>query len=340
MDDNNPESSTLVTLPLSRENFKDFMASLLGKPESVQGSVEGAFEIDFRGFEQLDYRIDNRIRQQNKSEFIQFTAKLFFDDDSSRSFSGVKSFKEYKEEKNLICTGFIFTWIYLVEFNDKGFFEKQEISVSSVRYDISYSVRHTNQTWGVEIAELIRKYIMGFVKTDVPLAGFRRKVIENIKGYNTFFLILAFLLSFVFLWIYLQERLTSCRSFSDQIGQFVGENILLGEKVDFLINFFNTCQAMALKENVIFLLFTFFSLIISSLLSGWISGLIYGLIKLPTYRFLLFTEASEKEKEKYFSRVSFWRNFWLVTVALGSIPAFLNRILWNYISEWWGYIFG
>ncbi|NEQ77208.1 MAG: hypothetical protein F6K23_31880 [Okeania sp. SIO2C9] len=71
-----------------------------------------------------------------------------------------------------------------------------------------------------------------------------------------------------------------------------------------------------------------------------LAQLILRLIKLPTYRFLLFSEASNKEKEKYFSRVSFWRNFWLVTVVLGSIPAFLNRILWNYISEWWGNIFG
>ncbi|WP_293056265.1 hypothetical protein [Okeania sp. SIO2B3] len=55
-----------INLPINMEAFKEFVVSLLGKPESVEGYVEGAFEIGFRGFEQLNYIIDDRITKQNQ----------------------------------------------------------------------------------------------------------------------------------------------------------------------------------------------------------------------------------------------------------------------------------
>ncbi|NEN92477.1 MAG: hypothetical protein F6K48_27685 [Okeania sp. SIO3H1] len=358
MDDDNLEippismerNKSSISLSVNREAFQEFVVSLLGKPDSVDGYVEGAFEIDFGGFEQLHQIIDDRITKQNQSLLTQFTAKLFFNDNSSFSFSSINSFQEYKERRNLICTGFIFTWVYLVEFRDKKAPEKQEISVSSeekwyyffggAKPTISYSVKCTNKVWGIEIARLIRNCTIGFIKTNVPLAGFRRKAIENSGVVIIFSFILVFSLSFVFLWIYSQGRLTSCRSFSDQIGQFVGGSIPLGEKVDFLINFFNACQETTFKDDTIVLFFVLIFFLPSFILSLLISALILWLIKLPTYRFLLFTEASKKEREKYFTRISiisWWRNFLLITVGVG---AFLNRILWNYISEWWSNIFG
>ncbi|NET26597.1 hypothetical protein [Okeania sp. SIO1I7] len=374
MDDDNLEippismerNKSSISLSVNRDAFTEFVVSLLGKPESVEGYVEGAFEIDFPGFEQLNYIIDDRITKQNQSVLVEFRAKLFLNDNSSLSFSGVKSFQEYKERRDLICIGFIFTWVYLVEFHDKKVPERQEILISSVEEDtpssaksesretesifrifdifvdqipkISYSIRCTNQGWGIEIAELIRTCIKGFVKTDVPFAGFRRNVMENPIMLQILTLILSYLLSFVFifLWIYSEERLTSCSSLSDKIGQFVGDNIPLGEKVDFLIKFFNTCQAVDSTEHLILFSVVLFSIFLSFLLDI----LILRLIKLPTYRFLLFTEASKKEQEKYFSKISGWRNFWLITVGVGSILAFFNRILGNYLLEWLGNIFG
>ncbi|MGD1701223.1 hypothetical protein [Dapis sp. BLCC M229] len=281
------------------------------------------------------------------------------------SFSGIKSFLEYKERKNLICTGFIFTWVYLVEFHDKKVPERQEISVSSVEegtpssaksksrkkksisqiFDvgfvdqipkISYSIRCTNQGWGIEIAELVRNCIIGFVKTYLPFAGFRRKAMENPIMLQIPSLILGFLLSLIFLWIYSRESLISCWNFSDKIGHFLGENVPPGKKLDFLIDFFNTCKVIDSKQDIILFPLSLFSLFTSLLLAQFI----LRLIKLPTYRFILFTEVSNKERNEYFSKISGRKNFWLTTVIVGSILTLLNRILWNYISEWWGNIFG
>ncbi len=374
MDDDNLEIPPIsmerkrssISLSVDRDAFTEFVVSLLGKPESVEGYIEGAFEIDVGGFDQLNQIIDDRITKQNQSVLIEFRANLFFNDNSSFSFSGIKSFQEYKERRNLICTGFIFTWVYLVEFHDKKIPERQEISVLSVEegtpssaksdsrnkkliseiFDvsfvdkipkISYLIRCTNQGWGIEIAEIVRNCIIGFVKTvDVPFAGFRRNAMENPIVLQIPSLILGFLLSLVLLWIYSQESLISCWNFSGKTGQFVGDNVLPGKKLDFLINFFNTCKVMDSKKDILLFPLAFFS-VFSSLL---FAQLIIRLIQLPDYRFLLFTEESKKEREKYLtriSRVNWWRNFLLITVGVG---AFLNRILWNYISEWWINIFG
>ncbi|OZH54786.1 hypothetical protein AFK68_08740 [Hydrocoleum sp. CS-953] len=134
------------------------------------------------------------------------------------------------------------------------------------------------------------------------------------------------------MWIYSQESLISCWNFSGKIGQFVGDNVLPGKKLDFLINFFNTCKVIDSKNDLLLFPLAFFSFFTSLLFAQ----LILRLIKLPTYRFLLFTEESKKEREKYFTRISWWRNFWLITVGVGSILAFLNRILGNYLLEWLG----
>ncbi|NEP82014.1 MAG: hypothetical protein F6K39_30045 [Okeania sp. SIO3B3] len=375
MDDDNLEipnismerNKSSISLSVNREAFTEFVVSLLGKPESVEGYIEGAFEIDFGGFEQLNYIIDDRITKQNQSVLVEFRAKLFFNDNSSLSFSGVKSFQEYKERRNLICTGFIFTWVYLVEFHDKKVPEKQEISVFSVEegtpssakseskkeksisqiFDvgfadqipkISYSIRCTNQGWGIEISELVRNCIKGFVKTDVPFAGFRRKVIEILEEFPlSFFYLLLFL---VLPFIDSKDNSTSCLNLSDKISQFLGDNISVGEKVDFLIKFVNACDPKTSETkdsiNFFFLIGIIFTLIV---LTFVLLMLIIWLIKLPTYRFLLFTEASEKERDQYFRRVSSRRNFWWIVVVAGFIVGVSASIFSSYLLEWLGNIF-
>ena len=131
-----------ISLPLNENAFKEFIVSLLGQPETIEGYIEGAFEIDMGGLEYLNSQIDSRIDTQNASSILEFRAKLFFNDGSSTSFNRLQSFLEYNEIRPLICEGFVFTWTYLVKFNNKQASEKQEISISSFKEDIS-EVRKT-----------------------------------------------------------------------------------------------------------------------------------------------------------------------------------------------------
>ena len=328
------------------------MISLLGQPESIDGYIEGEFEIDFGKFEQLNHLIDDRISKQNQSSLLEFRAKLFFNDGSSMSFNGVHNFQNYRELRPLICEGFIFTWSYLIKFNDKQVFEKQEISVSSVEEDISsstkmkrknsifsgfdlslvdkvpkisYSARCTDKGWGIEITELIRKYFLGFTKVNTSLwISLRRKIIENFKTVEQSCTLLAYFF-FIGLTLQLLETgLKECRSLSGQSSQFVKGNIPIDEKIGFLVQLVSACNS---KESSISFILPILLLFATAFL---LPILIHKLVQLPNYRFLLFTEASKSRRDEYFRKINDRRSFWVVTILAGLIIG----VLGNYIFTW------
>ncbi|NES73619.1 MAG: hypothetical protein F6K24_54760 [Okeania sp. SIO2D1] len=64
------------------------------------------------------------------------------------------------------------------------------------------------------------------------------------------------------------------------------------------------------------------------------------LIKLPTYRFVLFTEASKKKRDKYFRRISNRKNLLWIVIVAGFIVGVSASIFASYLLEWLGNIFG
>jgi len=346
----NPPGS--ISLPLDENAFKEFMVSLLGQPESIEGYIEGAFEIDIGGFEHLNNLIDDRIARQNLSSLLEFKAKLFFNDGSSTSFNGVQSFISHRELRPLICKGFIFTWSYLVKFNDKQASERQEISISSVNEDdntgskrrkksrllnleldisnkfprISYSVRCTDKGWGIEITELIRRCLSNLIKTNYSLGNaLRQKVLENFKmvEYSCWFL--SFMIMTMLMSQFADTEMKECRSLSGKGSQFTKDNVLINEKIDFLIQILSACHSSSPS-------FFFFPIMQIVFVAIWmlLPILIYNLIKLPDYRFMLFTEASEKERDEYFRKTNDRKTFWIVTLLIG----LMIGVGANYIYSW------
>lgn len=339
-----------ISLPLDENAFKEFMVSLLGQPESIEGYIEGAFEIDIGKFEYLSNLIDDRIAKQNLSSLLEFRAKLFFNDGSSMSFNGVQNFVSYRELRPLICEGFVVTWSYLVKFNDKQASEKQEISISSIDSatqknkknksifsgldfssshklpKISYSVRCTDKGWGIEISELVRRCLSSFTKTNSSLGSvLRQKILENFKLVEYFCIALSYILSFMLVFQSSETNAQQCRNLSKQGSQYVKGSMPVNQKVDFLIQVVSACNSQS-SSFISFVIPTF------SLLAGYflLPPLIYRIVKLPDYRFLLFTEASKKERDEYFRKMNDRKSFWIITVSIGLIIG----ILGNYIFTW------
>jgi hypothetical protein len=344
-----------ISLPLDEDAFKEFMVSLLGQPESIESYIEGAFEIDIGNFEYLNNLIDDRIAKQNLSSLLEFRAKLFFNDGSSMSFNGVQNFISYKELRPLVCEGFVFTWSYLVKFHNKQASEKQEISISSTddpktqksknnskknksifsRFDIisshqmprvNYSVRCTDKGWGIEITELVRKCLSSFTKTNSSLgSALRQKIVENFNLVKFACLVLFYLAFCMWMLQLFEAGMQECRNLSGQRSQYTKGTISINQKMDFLIQIISACSSQnSPSESFIIPLF--------SLFAGYLllPPLIYSVIKLPNYRFLLFTEASKKERDKYFRQMNDRKTFWVITVLIGLIIG----ILGNYIFTW------
>ncbi len=182
-----------VALPFNEDQFKDFIVSLLGKPQTISKYLQGNFSIDKNDLISIFEIINQRIYQQNNSKLIQFRASIYYDDNTLVTLNGFDHLVNYNEKLPLVSKAVHLTWQYLVKFQDKGSFEKQEISLSfltdfdgpvpfmddSMRhhyYDsgINFRIAHTARTWGADIEAILTRHLKTIVKKDSKFLRFFR----------------------------------------------------------------------------------------------------------------------------------------------------------------------
>jgi hypothetical protein len=190
-----------VSLPFDKSQFADFLVSLLGKPQTISKRFEGSFEVDLNTFLNLFQLLNQRIYQQNDGRLIQFRATVYYSDNSSITLNGIKHLANYNETHPLVSDAVHLTWQYLVKFNDKNNFEKQEINISFItptgrprRYDfsddpfiimsgdgqISININHTARTWGADIEALLSRHIERLTLKDSKPINFIRNKSDEI----------------------------------------------------------------------------------------------------------------------------------------------------------------
>ncbi len=174
----NPDESYSgeVALPFEKEQLRDFIVGLLGKPQEINKTIRGTFEIDFEFVSNLFTHLEQRIHQQDDAGLVDFKAVIVYDNYSSVTLAGFQHFVSYNEVQPLTCVALHMTWQYLVKFRDKNVAEKQEISVSfATEGGIGYSnlpqlsggyssliqirIAHTARTWGADIEALLTRYL-------------------------------------------------------------------------------------------------------------------------------------------------------------------------------------
>jgi len=193
-------TSGQVALPFNEEQFKDFIISLLGKPQTITKHLRGSFEINKDNLVTLFEIVNQRIYQQNDSKLIQFRATIYYNDNTTVTLNGFDHLVHFNEKLPLVSTAVHLTWQYLVKFRDKDTFEKQEISVSFIsetdgpipifddeayhRFhdnNINFRISHTARTWGADIESLLTKHLKTIVKKDSKFSSFFRYNSENVQ---------------------------------------------------------------------------------------------------------------------------------------------------------------
>jgi hypothetical protein len=119
-----------VVLPCPPDQFRDFIAGLLGRAQTIESVVEGPFEVNKQSIENLFHLIEQRIGSQNEATLVQFTSRVVYNDSSSVLLNSLQSFLSYNEVKPLISVGLHLSWTYLIKFQNKPFPEKQVIVIS------------------------------------------------------------------------------------------------------------------------------------------------------------------------------------------------------------------
>lgn len=161
-------STPTVVLPCPPDQFRDFIAGLLGRAQTIESVVDGPFEVDKHSVENLFHLIQQRIGSQNEATLVQFTSRVIYNDNSSVLLNSLESFLTYNEVKPLISVGLHLSWTYLIKFQNKPFPEKQGIVISfdttgrSMSFQgvgalqlvyrdaspVKLRIEHTDRTWG------------------------------------------------------------------------------------------------------------------------------------------------------------------------------------------------
>jgi hypothetical protein len=171
-------------ISFTREQFRSFVSSVLGKPQTISGHFHGGFEIRVSDLKNLHHAISQRISQQHKDAMLtQFTARVSFDDDSSVTLEDLDGLESHAEIKPVSTVGVYLTWKYLVQFPDHSNPEVQHIEFGffagspsvgrivpfaegyfvmigfpdqfgSTDGLIHYSISHTERTWGEDMKNL------------------------------------------------------------------------------------------------------------------------------------------------------------------------------------------
>lgn len=229
----NFETSGQVALPFNEEQFKDFIVSLLGKPQTISKFINGSFEINKNNLVSIFELINQRIYQQNDSKLIQFRATIYYNDNTTITLSGFDHLVHYNENLPVISRAVHLTWQYLVKFRDKNTFEKQEISLSFVADDngpmpifeghsnnryydsgINFIISHTARTWGADIEGLLTKHLEVLVRKDSKILRYIRYSSESVN--NILFSIL-FLITLIFSYRNTQNIFQTKKNINDSV---------------------------------------------------------------------------------------------------------------------------
>jgi hypothetical protein len=336
-----------VVLPCPPDQFRDFIAGLLGRPQTIENEIDGPFEIKMTDVENLFHLLEQRVSSQNEATLVQFTARIVYDDDSSVLLSSFADFSSYKEVKPLVSTGLHLTWTYLIKFRVKAFPEKQTVQISfqtdreprfielsetfriarAFGRTITIRIEHTDRTWGTDIEALLKGQLQLFQQS----VGRCRKLVTTHAGKIGFLAAsigatIALVIAYQITNNYSLQYLAKAQELKTRVASFE----IVARQIDFLTNLIaaGTWTRFAV-------LLTFFLLItaVGSVIMGAVVGE-HANIRTPS--FILLTSKAEASKKEAINKLE---NSWYIlagwltgTLGLGVV----SNALFYFGLKYWG----
>ena len=319
-----------ITLPVTEEQFRDFIKSLLGRPETLEKRIKGNFALSRQAVINFHFLLEQRIQQQNDAKLVQFQAKIFFDDDSTVTLNSIESLATYNQIRPLVVIGVELNWVFLIKFQDKSVPERQEIqiriitdeeiSVSKYRRRqrplritaileeyldierISYfdiSIRYTAKTWGEDIISLLSEHIKTLLIRNEGWSDILNRNSAKVLWVSTVVFTLIF-------WWALHSWFISHPPFDIRptIETMIRNGATLEEKVNFLLRNFSDLNKRgdAIENVAIYVMAVAFAALLGTFMST--------LVERKYQSFVLLTEETEKAKSEYEERQKkSWRIF-------------------------------
>jgi len=328
-----------VALPFDQEQFRDFVVSLLGRPQTIEKRIYGRFEVGLQDIQNFYYLIDQRLTQQNNALLVQFRAKIYFSDDSSIVLNSFDDLVAYNEVRPLLSVAIDLSWDYLIQFNDKKYPEKQGIDVriwtaeaayrrarrrqdevvivgsSESRSFFNLTIRHTARSWGMDIEALLTSHIQSLVIPNSIIKSF----IKEHSGWIGAISGLSFFLGSVVGVFWATENFVQSRL--ERIDLSLGAEEDLSSKIAIVAEYLVSGESARHYLLVgIFLL----GALIASIVVG---GVIGAQVNSDEPSFLLLTQGAKRNQQKQLKRMSnHWRN-----LALSIVISLMTNVMASYI---------
>lgn len=328
-------SRGFLTIPFEGDQFKDFISSLLGRPQSIIKRINGQFEIHLADLQHVNDLMTQRL-SQNNAQLVQFISRIKYSDNSIVKLNSYEEFITYNEVKAVKSISLQLTWIYLIQFPDKEFPEKQVVELSAYSSDNSLNlydndedflpfkssilikIDHTSRSWGNDVENLLTNHIETLIIKPNSFRTFLTKHRKHFIFISTFLLITIGTISIIFYSNALRdENIDALNS-----GIFSAKN-----KIDSKLY---TLAEVLIAENqatvsvIVFFIFLFLCGMMMSTFSS------YAIDKLKPVSYIVLTRTSqkyvtcEKAKNKYY-----WLQFiitMILNLALGILSSFIYTL--------------
>jgi hypothetical protein len=246
------DRSYAVSLPCDPDSFTDFIASLLGKPQTIEFYIIDPFEVRREDLVNIHHLIIQRIQAQNRGKMIHFSARVDYDNNSSVTLNTYEAFISYSEVKPLISIGTTLSWTFLIEFSGSRVPEKQEIVIyfntkphdrvrlpvpmfeDYAKAAIKAVITHTDRSWGGDIENLLS----GQLKTLTHPVGGMKRFVSDRSGWIGFLVgLFVFVCGCIFIWQYTSQF---SNGFLKQLNNVVSYGAEQGDsnqhKLDLVLN--------------------------------------------------------------------------------------------------------
>lgn len=178
-----------LTLPVTNEEFAEFIIKLLGKPETIKYSRTGVFNVTRENLIDLHYLLRHRVSEQNEGALVEFQARIELGNGMSRTIRDFDQFVSYRETINSITKRVILSWIFIIKFNDRRNAERQQVEISfeiNKKLDSdsfskfslgtgSVRVLYTARSWGDDIHSLITNRLEDLIRMPAKVQVFLKR---------------------------------------------------------------------------------------------------------------------------------------------------------------------
>lgn len=330
-----------VMLPCTQDQFREFISSLLGRPQTITKTINGAFSLDRTDLESLHHLVTQRVAQQNHGTLLQFTIRIVFSDGSTVLLNSLEEFRHYTEIRPVVSMGAHLTWTFLVQFPDKQFPEKQDVQISiltasrSIKIDddaglhffssgptvgiFSLRISHTARTWGADIESMFTAQIQTLLKA-VPAW---KKWVNRHSGWIALGVGVTFAMAslgaaFVSSQRFAASQATKARAVLEGITPGVGD---VQPKIDYILQ---SVVAGDWPRHLFYTgVFLVLSFIVAIVLGAWAGSSAEN----PEPSFLLLSRESEKAREQELRGL---RRRWC-QFALSVVVSVITSVIGNYL---------